>query len=246
MGTFFRGALVLLFSCIGAGSAAAQMTITWSTAGRQFRSTAGEPTTLVCPPASGEFEPVWGTMIYTDDSSVCTAAVHAGAIRAQEGGTIILRILPGRDSYSASRRNGVSSERWGEWETSFSVERAPAPPPPPKPEPVAAPVAGPAVITWQQTAGRLAPNSRRFTFQCPARGKPAAVKGRDLYSWDSSICTAAVHAGAITLERGGVVTIEMRPGARTYPGSERNGITTVSGEHTTLGFIVLPATTRAP
>ena len=102
------------------------------------------------------------------------------------------------------------------------------------------------MISWQQTAGRLAPNGRRFTFQCPARGTAAPVKGKDIYSWDSSICTAAVHAGSITLERGGIVTIEMRPGARGYTGAARNGITSTAGDHTTLGFIVLVRTNKKP
>jgi hypothetical protein len=238
MRTYVRIAIPLLLSSALAATAAAQTAITWSTPGRQFRSSAGEPITLVCP-ARGQFAPVWGSMIYTDDSSICTAAVHAGAIRAETGGPVMFRILPGRENYSAARRNGVTSERWGEWETSFSVEAAPKPPAHSEPEPPPPPPPRPQVISWEQTAGRLAPNGRRFTFECPARGEAAVVKGRDLYSWDSSICTAAVHAGAITLERGGIVTVEMRPGLRTYAGSERNGITSTAGEHTTLGFIVL-------
>jgi hypothetical protein len=100
------------------------------------------------------------------------------------------------------------------------------------------------VITWERTAEGLGPNGRRFTFNCRPPSKQAAVSGVDLYSWDSSICNAAVHAGAITLARGGMVTIEMRPGEEKYLGSVRNGITTSSGEKTILGFIVV--TVRSP
>ena len=63
-------------------------------------------------------------------------------------------------------------------------------------------------------------------FECPENGTPATVWGTDIYAGDSSICTAAVHAGAITLESGGEVTIEFRPGRTIYGSSTRNGITT--------------------
>ncbi len=41
---------------------------------------------------------------------------------------------------------------------------------------------------------------------------------------DSSICTAAVHRGDITLASGGTVTYEIAPGQDSYEGTEQNGI----------------------
>lgn len=66
---------------------------------------------------------------------------------------------------------------------------------------------------------------QRFDYDCPPGGSPNGIWGTDIYTADSSVCTAAVHAGLITLASGGAVTIEMRPGEITYPGTERNGIT---------------------
>ncbi|MGH8436929.1 MAG: LCCL domain-containing protein [Pseudomonas sp.] len=141
----------------------------------------------------------------------------------------------GRPRYSGSRRNGVTAESWERWDVSFSLAAyvEPAPPEPPSPPPP------PPRISWDQTAERLAPNGREFTFICPAGGQTAPVKGTDLYSWDSSICTAAVHFGVIDLEKGGTVTIVTRPGAHAYTGSVRNGVTSTAGDHTILGFVVL-------
>ncbi|MCZ7677532.1 MAG: LCCL domain-containing protein [Sandaracinaceae bacterium] len=68
----------------------------------------------------------------------------------------------------------------------------------------------------------------RFAYACPASGTAGSAWGTDVYTHDSSICTAAVHAGLITLAAGGAVTIEMAPGQSAYPGSTRNGITTLS------------------
>jgi hypothetical protein len=65
----------------------------------------------------------------------------------------------------------------------------------------------------------------RFTYRCPPDGTASTVWGTDVYTDDSSVCTAAVHLGRITLEGGGTVEIEIRPGEGSYQGSERNGIT---------------------
>ena len=45
---------------------------------------------------------VWGTDVYTDDSSICTAAVHAGLIEADDGGEVTFELAPGRDEYTGS------------------------------------------------------------------------------------------------------------------------------------------------
>lgn len=71
-----------------------------------------------CAPAA-----VYGTEIYTDDSNICTAAVHAGAIRAESGGTFQIVLADGQSDYAPSTQNGITSSRWGAWERSFVIER---------------------------------------------------------------------------------------------------------------------------
>ena len=70
-------------------------------------------------PGSGAFANVWGTDVYTDDSSICTAAVHAGLITAVGGGVITIEIRPGQAGYSGSARNGVSTGGYGAWHGSY-------------------------------------------------------------------------------------------------------------------------------
>jgi len=80
---------------------------------------------FVCPAgcvARGEIAGVWGTDIYTLDSAVCTAAVHAGAISDAQGGAVLATWLAGQDEYPESTRNGVSSSAWGSWGDSFRVD----------------------------------------------------------------------------------------------------------------------------
>jgi hypothetical protein len=62
---------------------------------------------------------VWGTDIYTDDSSVCTAAVHAGLIDYEDGGEVVIEIRAGESSYLGTTANGVTTLDYGAWRRSF-------------------------------------------------------------------------------------------------------------------------------
>ncbi|MEO7325914.1 MAG: LCCL domain-containing protein [Dokdonella sp.] len=106
-------------------------------------------------------------------------------------------------------------------------------------------------IDWQTSPLDLdlrGMNGERYVFDCPP-GKPAPsrVVGSGPYTDDSSICTAAVHAGALRAKAGGVVTIEIRPGQTAYPGSEQNYITSASYDRAwSGGFVVIKDDLRAP
>jgi hypothetical protein len=69
---------------------------------------------------------LWGTDVYTDDSSVALAAVHAGLLKVGERGLVQVTLLAGQNSYQGSTRNGVSSSSYGAWAGSFKVEAGPA------------------------------------------------------------------------------------------------------------------------
>lgn len=67
---------------------------------------------------------VWGTGVYTDDSSLAAAAVHAGALRDGQTGVVKVTILAGQTSYRGSTRFGVRSLSYGSWAGSYKVQRA--------------------------------------------------------------------------------------------------------------------------
>ena len=91
----------------------------WQRTAEEHRYSNGQRYTYDCPPG-GTFLPVWGTRVYTDDSSVCTAAVHRGVITREDGGTVTIEIHPGRDSYPGTSRNGITSQDWmNPWVGSF-------------------------------------------------------------------------------------------------------------------------------
>ena len=65
-----------------------------------------------------------GTGTYTDDSSICTAAVHAGLITLANGGKVTIEIAPGANSYSGTTANGVTSSSYDSWSGSFTFPAA--------------------------------------------------------------------------------------------------------------------------
>jgi hypothetical protein len=68
---------------------------------------------------------LWGTDVYTSDSSLPAAAVHAGLLKPGERGVVRVTILDtsDREEFPGSRRHGVSSEFWDSWELGFRVSR---------------------------------------------------------------------------------------------------------------------------
>ena len=86
-------------------------------------------------------------------------------------------------------------------------------------------------------------NGERYTFQCPpGKPEPAQLFGSGIYTDASSICTAAVHAGAIHAKTGGIVTIEIRPGQNGgYIGSEQNSLASHDYERAWSGSFVVVA-----
>jgi hypothetical protein len=55
---------------------------------------------------------VWGTGMYTPDSSLATAAVHAGAVKANQTGVVKVMIVAPPAAYIGSQQNGVQSQPW--------------------------------------------------------------------------------------------------------------------------------------
>jgi hypothetical protein len=64
---------------------------------------------------------VWGTDVYTGDSSLPTAAVHAGLV--QPGGTAVIKVtvVQPLGQYQGSARNGVTSRDFGQFGTAYRV-----------------------------------------------------------------------------------------------------------------------------
>jgi hypothetical protein len=65
------------------------------------------------PQANGQAMSVWGTDIYTLDSNLAAAAVHAGLVQPGQSGLVRVRILTAPQQFLGSARNGVTSSPYG-------------------------------------------------------------------------------------------------------------------------------------
>jgi Ca2+-binding EF-hand superfamily protein len=67
---------------------------------------------------------VWGTDVYTADSSIAAAAVHAGVVEVGQTRLVKVTLLPGAERYEGSVRNGVTTQSYGGFARSFRVSVA--------------------------------------------------------------------------------------------------------------------------
>jgi hypothetical protein len=230
-------AIGLTVPAAGAGSStrpvaqAAQDVSGWDQTATAFRGRNGERFTASCP-SYGTLRSVWGTDIYTDDSGVCAAAVHVGVISLAGGGLVTFEIRPGEAAYTGSTRNRVTSSSYPAWSGSFVIVTATP----------TYPGIGDGGSGWTANAAQFRnwPGAI-FEYDCPPNGTADTVWGTNIYTDDSSVCTAAVHGGLITLKKGGKVKIQMREGLTAYRSSTRNGIKTQPYPAWPASFIVVDA-----
>jgi len=66
---------------------------------------------------------LWGTDVYTGDSLLGAAAVHAGALAVEETTIVKVTVEKPLQLYQGSTRNGVTSHEFGAFGTAYRVER---------------------------------------------------------------------------------------------------------------------------
>jgi hypothetical protein len=174
---------------------------------------------------------VWGTDIYTTDSDLSMAAVHAGVLKPGQKGIVKVTILGKRDGFEGSTRHGITSAAWGSWPVSFQVERI-------------------GRFGLRLTA-RVLPDPGTLSSYRSSMGRPlyfevtgsdqGTVYGTGIYTDDSPLATAAVHAGVLAVGKKGVVKVTILPGQSSYKGSTKNGVVSQSWEAFSGSYRVEPA-----
>jgi LCCL domain len=87
-----------------------------------LRGRDGERFRFRCPAGRVERGQVLGSSPYTDGSSICAAAAHAGLIHLGAGGLVVIEMRAGQAHYPASLSHGVQSESYEKfWSGSFVV-----------------------------------------------------------------------------------------------------------------------------
>jgi hypothetical protein len=89
----------------------------------QFQGQAGKTLSFRVNAAAQQFSSVWGTDVYTLDSSLALAAVHAGVLKPGQGGVVRVAILGPQPAFTGSSRNGVNTSSWGQFPGAFQFKR---------------------------------------------------------------------------------------------------------------------------
>lgn len=66
---------------------------------------------------------IWGTDVYTLDSTLAMAAVHAGVLKPGQTGIVRVKILGQQPGFVASTRHGLTSQPYGPYNGSFEFVR---------------------------------------------------------------------------------------------------------------------------
>jgi hypothetical protein len=66
---------------------------------------------------------LWGTDIYTGDSALAAAAVHAGLVKAGETAVVKVTVEQPLTRYQGSLQNGVTSHDFGHYGTAYRLAR---------------------------------------------------------------------------------------------------------------------------
>lgn len=149
---------------------------------------------------------VWGGAngIYTDDSHLGKAAVHAGLLAVGETGELSITILEGRMAYSGSNSHGVNSLDYGSYGGSFQFTIADAPRD---------------MIAFRDKVGKV------FTFSITGNSNGSVWGGDNgIYSDDSQLSAAAVHAGVVRSGQTAIVKVKVMKGMPSYKGNTKHGI----------------------
>ena len=64
---------------------------------------------------------IWGTDVYTGDSSLSVAAVHAGVVKPGDTAVVKVTVVQPLPKYAGSIRNNVRSHDFGRYGTAYSL-----------------------------------------------------------------------------------------------------------------------------
>jgi hypothetical protein len=71
--------------------------------------------TVTGPSPNGQGNGVWGTDVYTLDTSIAMAAVHAGLVQPGQTAVVRVRVVASPPQFLATTRNGVTSTAYGNY-----------------------------------------------------------------------------------------------------------------------------------
>lgn len=164
---------------------------------------------------------VYGTKTYTDDSVLAAAAVHAGLLKPGERGIVKVTMVRALPRYKGSTKNGVTTRSYGRWPGAYQVELVKKLGAPPK-------VGGMTVFPDPgNLMGYRKQVGKSFLFKVTGTTR-GTVYGSVVYTDDSPLAAAAVHAGLVKPGETKIVKVTILRGLKRYVGTRKNGVSSKS------------------
>lgn len=184
----------------------------------------GAYTCFCYPDQAVEGQPI-GSNPYALNSPLCASAVHAGAIEAEKGGMIAFGTTNRTGALAASERNRVVSSAVSNASSVVLFNVSPLP-----------------YASCPATAAGLHGSAQPFICHCPSVWNGDVFGGEGgVYADTSSICRAAVHAGILGGDWGGVIKVTPRPGLANYPAIRTLALTSKASGRTSGSFHIQAA-----
>ena len=165
---------------------------------------------------------VYGNIIYTDNSSICKSAIHAGIIKDSIGGVLTIKKSKSLDLYLGVLKNKIKSISVKKAQFSFQFEEVSY---------ITNILCETTLLDLDFASGK----GIKFHVKCPKKCNlsPVNIYGTKIYSSDSSICKSAIHSGELSenSKRGEVIIIILK-GKKFYNGSTNFGIVSLNKEET--------------
>ena len=186
---------------------------------------------------------IWGghDYYYTDDSDVATAATHAGVVQLGEWAVVRVVVRPGRSSYPGICRRNICSQSYGSYAGSFQIitgeaGKVPGVDPVPPEERARSSSGKVSGKDSGNVSGNVSSNVATYRGQNGKIIMPTvtgSTSGRiwggsgNVYTDDSNLAAAAVHAGLVAPGQTAVIRVTVLPGRDSYPSISRNGISSI-------------------
>ncbi|XP_061820026.1 cysteine-rich secretory protein LCCL domain-containing 2 [Nerophis lumbriciformis] len=169
---------------------------------------------------------VWGTLYYDVQSSICRAAIHFGAIDNNGGLVDVTRMETKSPFFVKANKNGVESFSKYKPGNAFMLAKVQE-------------TNADCYTTVAEICPFKKPLSHCPRVICPSdcKSQPSywsPVIGNNIYTDNSSICKAAIHAGVIPPD-GGFVDVLPLDKRKNYVGVLKNGIQSESKSNTDGG-----------
>lgn len=175
---------------------------------------------------------IWGDGVYTSDSVLAVAAVHAGLLEPGESGVVTVEVIEGPASYEGVERNGVVSRSYASWDVAYRFTD------------VTEVDSGIVLPNPGDLSGYRGQDGTVLTFEVTG-DVAGAVWGSDIYTDDSRLSSAAVHAGVLLPGETGLVRVEILQGQESYEGATRNGVASGTYAAWQGSFRILPLSLKA-